>query len=200
MVNPLQRNSLKKSWLVRLAGDRCGQAMVEFALIGPMFITLLLGIFEIAGFLLVNTLLEGGAREAARFGITGREIGSGNREDRIRQIVEDHAVGIIEASDIDLDTKVYRSFDRIGEPEAFTDVNGNGAYDPGEPFDDVNGNGEWDDDQGSDGLGTAGDIVVYTISYDWQVMTPLFRPLFPRDGLVTIETSLAVRNEPWPTS
>ena len=57
------------------------------------------------------------------------------------EIVERQTYGLLDMDQVDLDTLVYESFADIGEPEPFTDENGNGAYDAGEAFIDVNGNG-----------------------------------------------------------
>ena len=75
-------------------------------------------------------------------------------------------------------TLVYENFGDVGQPEPFTDENGNGAYDAGEAFTDVNGNGGWDEDMGAAGLGGPGDVVVYQMSYDWSIIIPMFRPFF----------------------
>ena len=45
------------------------------------------------------------------------------------------------------------------------------------------------------GLGGPGDVVVYRLRYDWNVMIPLFRPFF--GDAVTIDANVAVRNEPF---
>jgi hypothetical protein len=83
----------------------------------------------------------------------------------------------------------------VGQPEPFTDENGNDAYDAGEPYTDSNGNGGWDDDMGAAGLGGPGDVVVYSMSYDWPIMIPLFQPIF--GDHVTLQANIAVRNEPF---
>jgi hypothetical protein len=50
-----------------------GQAMVEFALIFPIFILLLVGIFDLGRVIWVNDTLATAAREAARFAIVHGE-------------------------------------------------------------------------------------------------------------------------------
>jgi len=62
---------------------------------------------------------------------------------------------------------------------------------------DSNGNGEWDADMGLAGLGGPNDIVVYTLRYDWPLMTELLRPLLGADGEFPLKASIAVRNEPF---
>lgn len=178
----------------RMLGDT-GQAMVEFAFLAPALLGLLLGIFEFCGILFAQTLLEGGARQASRFGITGASTGDVSRQDAILSIIEDNAYGIIDAGEIDIETLIYESFSDVGQPEPFTDANNNDTFDDGEEFVDINGNGSRDEDMGLAGLGGPGDVVVYRLRYDWDLMIPFFRPFF--GDAVTLDANVAVRNEPF---
>lgn len=180
----------------RTIGDDCGKAAVEFAMIAPAFLGMLAAIMEFSGIMFVQTLLEGSAREASRFGITGNAPDGVSRDQQIEQIVEDNSFGIIDVAELQMDTLVYENFQSVGEPEPFTDENGNDAYDAGEPFEDINGNAQWDDDMGAAGLGGPGDVVVYRMSYDWPIMIPMFEPFFGET--VTLRANIAVRNEPFP--
>jgi hypothetical protein len=143
-----------------------GKAIIEFALVAPIFLGITLSIFEFSGIMFVQTLLEGGAREASRYGLTGQQPEGVSRDTMIRQIVGENSFGIIDVSELDMTTLVYGSFGDIGQPEPFTDENGNEAWDEGEPYTDVNGNGNWDEDMGAAGLGGPGQVVVYRVSYD----------------------------------
>ena len=172
-----------------------GKAIVEFAFVAPIFLGITLSIFEFSGIMFVQTLLEGGAREASRYGLTGQMPDSISREAMILQIVDENSFGIIDINDVEMTTLVYENFADVGQPEPFTDENGNEAYDEGEPFTDVNGNGSWDDDMGAADLGGPGDVVVYEMSYDWPIMIPLFQPFF--GDHVTLQANIAVRNEPF---
>ena len=183
--------------LRRARSDAQGSAMVEFALVGPVVLALILGILEFSTLHFVQALLEGGARDAARFGITGQGVVGASREAQILQILAESTVGLVDMDKIELTTLVYDSFESVGKPEPFTDQNGNGAYDEGEPFVDINGNGVWDADMGAAGLGGPGDVVVYRIAYDWEIMIPIFIPFFS-DGTARLEANIAVRNEPFP--
>ena len=175
--------------------DDSGQAIVEFAFVAPLLLALLCGVFEFSGIIFAQTLLEGGARQASRYGVTGSSTAEVSRQDMILQIIEDNAYGVIEIDDIDMETLVYESFADVGQAEPFTDENGNGEYDEGEEFDDINGNSGWDEDMGQAGLGGPGDVVVYRLRYDWSLMIPLFRPFFGET--ITLDANVAVRNEPF---
>jgi hypothetical protein len=184
---------------LRLAGKAVvgddGKAIVEFALVAPVFLGITLSIFEFSGIMFVQTLLEGGAREASRYGLTGQMPEGISRDAMILQIVSENSFGIIDVHQLEMTTLVYENFADVGQPEPFTDENGNDAYDEGEPFIDVNGNGTWDDDMGAAGLGGPGDVVVYRMTYDWPIMIPLFQPFF--GDHVTLQANIAVRNEPF---
>lgn len=174
---------------------RSGQAMTEFAFIAPILLAMLCGIFEFSGILFAQTLLDGGAREASRYGITGAVNKGESREAAIRRIIGENTFGIIDIDELDVKTQVYETFGDIGQPEPFVDANGNGVFDSGEQFNDINGNGVRDADRGIPGLGGPGDIVVYQLSYGWEIMIPMFEPFFGEE--VALTASVAVRNEPF---
>jgi Flp pilus assembly protein TadG len=157
-----------------------GQAIVEFAFVAPAFIAVLAAIMEFSGIMFVQAMLEGSAREASRYGLTGFTSGGVSREDQILAIVQEHTHGIIDMSDLQMDTLVYENFADIGQHEPFTDINGNGT---------------WDSDMGAAGLGGPGAVVVYRMSYDWSIMIPIFRPFF--GDTITLQSNIAVRNEPF---
>ncbi len=48
------------------------------------------------------------------------------------------------------------------------------------------------------GLGGPGDVVLYTVTADWALLTPLIAPLMGEGGVMQLEASVAVRNEPVP--
>lgn len=171
-----------------------GTAAVEFGLVGSVFFLLMLAIFEYAYVLFIGASLESAVLSASRFGITGFTEAGTTREDVIRQMILDRTLNLLPVEEMTITTLVYQRFDQIGQPEPFTDRNGNNAHDDGEPFTDVNGNGVWDDDMGAAGLGGPGDIVLYTVEYTAGALTRLFTPIL---GQVRHHAAVAVRNEPF---
>jgi hypothetical protein len=180
--------------LVSLWRDRRGAAAVQFALLAPALLLLVIGSFEVAITMFVAGTMESAVLAASRYGVTGFTEDGVSREERIRDIILDRTQGFVDMDETTIRTLVYQSFDQIGQPEPFTDDNGNGAHDAGEPFNDVNGNGEWDDDMGAAGLGGPGDIVLYEVEYETGALTELFRPIF---GRIVHHAAVAVRNEPF---
>ncbi|MEK0082753.1 TadE/TadG family type IV pilus assembly protein [Benzoatithermus flavus] len=176
------------------ARDPAGNAIVEFALVMPLLLLLIVGSFELAIMLLVGGSLEAAVLAASRYGATGYEGGGVSREARIRQIIGERTFGLVDLDRATIETLVYPSFSDIGHPEPFTDANGNGRYDAGEPFVDTNGNGQWDRDMGRPGTGGACDVVLYVVTYDTGPITGLLQPIM---GRITHRASVAVRNEPY---
>jgi len=184
----------------RLRRNRKGSAVTEFAIAAPVVIMATVGIIEFSMILFVSSLLEGGLREASRFGLTGFQPNGLTREERILKIVEDHTHGLVDGTAANLSTLVYPSFDSIGQPEPFTDENSNGTFDAGEPYMDINGNNQWDPDMGAAGLGGPEDIVLYTIDYDWPLMTGMLNGFIGNNGKIELRASVVVRNEPYGTT
>ncbi len=189
-----------RNWASAWRRDRRGATAVEFALVAPVLVTLLLGTFEYALLLFASSALENAVAEAARFGITGRSATGGQREQAVRQTIKAALPDLFDPDKLAFETLVYPDFDSIGRPEPFVDRNANGRYDRGEPFTDVNGNGRWDEDMGKAGLGGPNAVVLYRARYSWTIQVPFFRPFFPPDGEITLEAAVAVRNEPFPES
>lgn len=172
-----------------------GSATVEFALAGSLVIVTVIVIIEIMAVLLLNILIEGGVREAARFGITGN-LGQSGREQAILDIIEQNTLGLIDINNATITTLVYNSFSDIGQSEDYIDNSpANGQYDDGEAFTDSNSNGIWDIDKGTPGLGEDNDIVLYIIEYDWPFMTGLISSA--TGNPLRLKASIPVKNEPY---
>jgi hypothetical protein len=179
--------------LRHLGRDARGDAAVQFALLAPALLLLVIGTFEFAIVLFVGGALESAVLAASRFGVTGIAEEGVTREDKIRSIISQRTLGFVNMEEATIRTLIYGSFEDIGQPEPFTDGNGNGVPDPGE-YADVNGNGQWDDDMGRAGLGGPDDIVLYEVEYETTGITGLMRPIL---GQITHRAAVAVRNEPF---
>lgn len=177
---------------------RCdGVAAIEFAFIAPVLVLLTVGTMEVSMIFFGNALLEGGVRESARFGLTGAMPPTGTREDHVVDLVNAHGASVVNITTANVTTLVYPNFTSIGEPEPYTDDNGNGTYDTGEPFTDINCNSNWDADMGRAGLGSGGEVVIYVVNYDMPMMTGVLYTMIGQAGKVPLTASVTVRNEPF---
>ncbi len=180
--------------LGRLLSNRAGTSTLEFGILAVPFTVLLVGFFEMATVAFLSAALEGAALQASRFGTTGSSPDGATRTEQVRDVIQDRTLGLLDAEELKIETLVYDEFSDIGEPEPYTDENGNGHYDKGEAYTDVNGNGQWDSDMGAAGLGGPDAIVVYHVTYAWPPMTPLMRPML---GVIELSSTVPVRNEPF---
>lgn len=189
----------RRGSLRRLLRCRRGFGTIELAIAAPVFLMVLCGVIELGMMMFVTTLMEGGLREAARFGITGFHPPGETRESYILNTIASNTIGLVDMNSAEVTYLIYPSFGDIGKPEPFTDADPiNGTWDPGESYVDINGNGVWDADMGQAGLGGPGEVVLYTIAVDWRMLTPVVAPLVGEDGSVRLKASVAVRNEPYP--
>lgn len=173
-----------------------GASSVEFAFVAPFLLVFILGLFEIGFMLVIQNALDGAAREASRYGLTGQD-GGGDREaailDRVQETARVLSGGLITPGDLLVTVSAYADLAVLGNPEPFEDLNENGQYDEGEPFEDINDSGEWEEDQGITGsFGLPGEAVYYVISYDWNVLVGGFAGFGP---VVTLRGEAPVANE-----
>jgi hypothetical protein len=182
-----------RTLLRKLVEDRHGDATIQSAMLVPALILFIVGALEFAIIIFVSSSLEAAVLLASRYGATGSVSGNVSREDRIRAIIEDRTFGLVDMATTQIHTKVYPSFNNIGQPEPLNDRNHNGQRDAGESYTDTNGNGQWDGDMGVAGMGGPSDIVLYEIEYQTHSITALLEPII---GEFTHRAAVAVRNEP----
>lgn len=187
----------KRDLLTRLREGEEGVTAVEFALVAPMLLLLMMGIIETGLIMFTQNVMEGATFSASRLGKTGYTESDTTREDLIIQQLTRRAGTLINPSEIQIDAVSYAQFDQIGDPEPFIDANGNGTRDNGENYTDSNGNGQYDEDMGIEGLGNAGEVVVYTVSYPWHIYTPMVGRFFGSDGTIDLTARTVVQNEPY---
>lgn len=192
-------------FLARFWSANEGVTAMEFAFVAPVLVLFMMGTIEVSMMMFVQNILESATFNASRLGKTGFATAGATREETIRAMVEQRAGGLMDTNLIDIEAVSYGGgFGDINQPEPFTDSNGNNIKDVGEPYIDSNGNGSWDSDMGMAGLGVAGDVVVYTVRYPWELMTPIAGYFFGEneleeneDPIITLSARAVVRNEPY---
>lgn len=192
-------------FFTRLRKNNEGVTAMEFAFVAPVLFLFMMGVIEAAMMMFVQNILESATFNASRLGKTGFATPGATREQTIRAMIEQRAGGLIDPELLDIDAMAYGGgFGDIDQPEPYTDTNGNGVKDPTEAYIDSNGNGQWDADMGTAGLGTAGDVVVYTVTYPWTLLTPFAGAFVDEDELapgeepfIPLTARAVVRNEPF---
>lgn len=187
-----------------LRRDQRGTTVIEFAVLAPVLILLIIGSIEMGHFVMVRSTLEGAISTAARKATADLNTTEDNRDIKLRESVARQMATFptIEGQHLTIETTVYQNFGSA-YPESFEDVNKNGQYDgpqgsrPGEPFDDRNRNGVRDQATQKEGkLGGPGDVVSYRARFPAALY---FKPLGELLGLgegITMSADIVMRNEP----
>jgi Flp pilus assembly protein TadG len=153
-----------------------GAAATEMALIAPVFFLFLIGITEMSFIYGAQQLLENAAFNATRLAKTGYSAGGSTQAQTVSQVVNNELQSygnLIDVSKVTITSAAYNSFASI-----------NGS-------------------SGTNGYGSAQQIVVYTISYPWTLFTPMMGKIIgtwnstSQSWVVNLTSQIVVRNEPY---
>jgi Flp pilus assembly protein TadG len=181
--------------LHRLRRDQKGATIVEFAIVAPVLMMMLMGFMDLAHTAYARSVLQGAMQMAARnstleTGLTSQSTIDSYVEDQLEFVVGRNA-------SFSSTRKSYSDFSKVGTAERYTDTAPvNNRYDLGECFEDVNGNGRWDADLGKDGQGGAQDAVLYTMTVNYNRLFPM-ASLLGWSSQQSISASTVLRNQPY---
>lgn len=173
-----------------------GVTALEFAMIAPVFLLIITGILEFSMIMFTTTVMESATNSTSRMGKTGYNTPGVTRQDTIINSIKSRTAGLLDPTKITITSKVYSDFASVGKPEpCISPVTPPCPGTSGINFTDINGNGSWDSDMASVGLGDEGDVVVYSVTYPWPIMSPLMVPML--GSIYNITVRAVVRNEPY---
>ncbi|HEU4820842.1 MAG TPA: TadE family protein [Qipengyuania sp.] len=189
--------------LRRLRRDKDGIAVTEFAFVAPIFLLMLMGIFDQGFAMYIQSALQGAVQDGARQASLENTLFA-DIEAKVNQQVRN----VVPTSDpsteitFTLDPTYYQNYNEIGMPEDFEDkfrgspAVKNGTYDADECFVDRNGNRQWDQDVGLAGRGGAQDVVSIKASLSYKRIFPFWKMIGqPQTQVLTATTFL--RNQPF---
>jgi Flp pilus assembly protein TadG len=176
--------------------NQSGASAVEFALIAPVFMVVLMGAFDIGHTQYAQSILHGEMTKAGRSSTF--ETGSGaTRQAILDKQVSSAVKKISRQATVTFTRKAFNSYSRAQNPgEPFKDSNLNGICNAGEAFEDSNRNGVWDSDAGVNGQGGAKDVVLYTATVTYPRLFPMAK-LLGWPGTVTLSAATTLRNQPF---
>lgn len=183
--------------LRRLRSDTRGGALVEFAVVAPVMSLLLVGGFDIAHILYTRSTLQGIVQKTARD--SGLESSTATAtQTAIDAKISKQVKALANNSTITITRRYYRTFSEAAaaQAESWTDTNGNGTCNGGEPYVDENGNGVWDADGGDSGQGGARDKTVYTVKVSYPHMFPLWKYI-GGSNTVNLSATTVLMNQPY---
>jgi Flp pilus assembly protein TadG len=182
----------------RIASDDRGATILEFALVAPVMLLMIMGLGEISYEAYVQAVLSGSMQKAGRDSAIQSADTTAIDNKVLAQV---QAVAPLATMIANLNGKPRRaSYATFGyiQPEPFTDTNSNGIRDAGECYTDYNGNSQWDADPGTTGTGKAGDSVVYTITISYPRLFPLVNSMKWAASATTSATTI-IKNQPYAT-
>jgi Flp pilus assembly pilin Flp len=179
--------------LAVLQDDR-GVTAVEFALITPVLLMTVLGLFDMGHNMYTTSMLQGAIQQAAR---KSTIEGLASQTDALDAHVSDAVHAISPDAVLQFKRASYTSFSDVSRPEDYTDVDHDGACDNGEPFEDANGNGAWDADRGVAGQGGARDAVLYTVRISYPRLFPVAKFVPGMTEQFTTVATTVLRNQPY---
>jgi hypothetical protein len=174
-----------------LARDARGVTAVEFALVAPVMLMTIMGLFDMGHAQYTRALLEGAIDKASR-AATIEGSSTTSIDSRVTTVVKQIAPG----ATLTFNRKTYSDFSDVGMPEDFDDVDKDGTCDNGEPFEDANGNGTYDLDRGKTGNGGARDAVLYTVTVSYNRILPIGR-LLGQSNTMAMSVTSVLRNQPY---
>lgn len=178
-------------WRRALADDQTGAAIVEFALIAPVLLMTLFGMFDLGHGMYTKAMLQGAIEKASRDS-TIESSTTGNLDSKVTAVVRRIAPNAV----LGFTRKSYTSFSNVGQPEEFVDTDSDTLCDNGETFEDANSNGVWDAEQGRTGNGAARDAVLYTVTVSYPRQFPIAR-LIGQSNTMQMSVATILRNQPY---
>lgn len=179
--------------LASIKRDEDGVSAVEFAMIAPVLVMTLMGLFDLSYNFYTDTMIEGAVAKAARdstiesFANNPQEL-----DDAVKRAV--HRVA--PSATVSFQRSAYADYTSVGQAEEYTDTNSDGMCNNGEPFEDVNGNNTWDADRARGQSNGARDAVLYEVEATYDRLLPM-AGLLGWEDTVTVRAVTVLRNQPF---
>lgn len=164
------------------AGKRAGSAAIEFAIIAPIFLMLLMGTLETGIMFLGDTVLESATTDAGRQIRTGQVALTAMSQNQFRQLICARIAALLRCdANLQIDVQMFPTFGAVAMPNP---VRADGTIDPA-----LN---RW-------APGGPCNIVLVRSFYSWTVATPLLTPFLVNAGSNqrVLSAASAFRNEPY---
>lgn len=175
-----------------LRRDQRGVTILEFAMVAPVMLLLLLGLFDLGYRAYAASVLQGALHDAARMATVG-----GYSMAQIDARVKTRLSNFATRSTVTTAAASYYEFSGVSQPEKIVgDTVPLNSYNPGDCFEDVNGNNAYDTDRGRSGTGNADDIVRYSVTITFPRVFPL-GTFMGWPNTQTLSANTVLRNQPY---
>lgn len=177
------RNGLSAT-RARLRRDaKKGSAAIEFAIVAPVFFLFLMGIIEVGTMYVANSILQKATDDAARYIRTGQAQAVNMTQSQFRTYLCSRITTLLACdSNLQIDVRDYST-----------------SYNSASYTSAIGSDGNLDATFNQYNIGTAGDVILVRVFYQWAPMTPLISPLLKNEtnGKHMLTATAAFTNEPF---
>lgn len=178
--------------LRRLRREDSGVTILEFAMVAPVMLLLLLGFFDLGYRAYASSVLQGALHDAARMATVG-----GYTMTQIDTRVKTRLSNFATRSVTTTEAASYYQFSGVSQPELIVgDTTPLNTYNAGDCFEDANSNNQYDTDRGRGGTGNSDDIVRYRVTITFPRVFPL-GILMGWSNSQTLTSETVLRNQPY---
>lgn len=203
------RNASMKPRIIYFLRCESGGHAIEFALVAPLLIFLVMALLELGLLLFTQVAVESAVGNVARSNTIGNTGGFPDRVSYIKAELARQTSGLINGQNIIISSEVLNTGPRAYvEPELCLSVPPRlGPTCPtGTPFEDRNGNNVYDAGTLTANQGAGGELVQINVALPWSFFTPVIGRFFRSDntvgesalyGTYIIRSNAVIKNEPF---
>ena len=179
----------------RLRNNRRGSTLIEFALVAPVLMVVIMGLLDMTYRLYAKAMLEGSVQKAARDSTleSGASATANATIDAVVKNAFRKVNGTVTDSNFVFTRRNFSDFTKAGKLEPATGPGGQCAA--GFTYVDTNNSNSWDDGAVA-GQGGANDAVLYTAQVSYTSLFPV-NALFGASTIQTIRATTVLRNQPY---
>ncbi len=181
--------------LKRLRHNQRGSTLIEFAMVAPVLMVVVMGLLDMTYRLYAKAMLEGAVQKAARDSTleSGATASANSVIDNVVKTAFKTVNGTVTDSDFTFTRRNFSDFTNSDKLEPSTGPGGQCAT--GFTYVDVNDSNSWDDGAIA-GQGGANDAVLYTAQVSYKSLFPV-HSLFGASPIQTIRATTVMRNQPY---
>jgi Flp pilus assembly protein TadG len=179
--------------LWRIRRDLRGATLIEFAMILPVLMILLMGTFDLGYQSYVTSIVQGALHEASRMATVGNVPMS-----TIETHVQNRLRSFSRNATITVRTDSYSDFNGVAVAEPLTTDQGTpNVYDQAtDCYRDVNGSGKYSRDMGRSGMGGSEDVVRFQVRMTYPRLFPMAGLLGWSNNVEIVQNTM-LRNQPY---
>lgn len=198
------RSARRKKNFLAMFRREDGAVAIEFALLVPVLLAVLLGTIEVGLIAYTSVALESLVTQAGREASIGTPATAGTtRAEFVSRLIKNKAASLIGNEALRIDSRVIsvtnNNADNNGTQnlDICLDPYGVGVPECLGAFEDVNGNGVYDGEAEQDEFGTSTEVVEINVTLPWRANLEFIKAFFGQDGVALLRASTIVKNEPF---